>query len=849
MSWRHPRSHHWHQLDFVATRRSLLNQVLVTRSYHSADCDTDHSLVASKVRLLPRRAHHSKQKPRPRINIARTNKPELQEHFAIAIDEALEGCPTDSATERWNHIREAVFQTALDTFGRRERKSTDWFEAGVAKLEPAIAAKRAALLAHKKDPSTKTLVALRAARSDTQKIARRCANDYWLNLCHNIQLSADLGNMRGMYEGMKKAFGPSPVKTAPLKTAEGELIKDRCKQMKRWAEHYQELYSRETTITSTALENTQSLSPMVELDTPPTIEELSKAVDNLANGKAPGSDNIPPEVIKAAKGSSLLQHLHELLMQCWEEGAVPKDMRDTMIVTLYKNKGERSDCNNYRGISLLSIVGKAFARVALNRLQLLAERIYPEAQCGFRAARSTIDMVFSVRQLQEKCREQRQPLYLAFIDLTKAFDLVSRDGLFALLQRIGCPPRLLSLVVSFHQDMSGTVQFDGSCSEPFAIKNGVKQGCVLAPTLFGIFFSLLLSYAFRDSDDGVFIHTRSNGGLFNLARLRAKTKIQRVLIRELLFADDAGLVAHTEAALQRLIDRFSTSCAEFGLTISLRKTQVMGQDVSSAPSISIGDHTLEVVDKFIYLGSTISSNLSLDAELNTRIGKAATTMARLTKRVWDNTMLTTNTKMRVYQACVLSTLLYGSETWTLYSVQERRLNTFHLRCLRRLLGITWQDRVPNIDVLAKAGMPSMFAILSQRRLRWLGHVTRMDDGRIPKDMLFGELATGTRSTGRPALRYKDVCKRDLKAGGFNPSDLEIAATNRSGWRSTTRDIVKAAEDMRDARWGERRLRKQLWLQSAPPYTREPAFTCSRCGRPCGSRIGLYSHSRRCSSPI
>ena len=849
VSWRHPRSHHWHQLDFVITRRSLLSQVLVTRTFHSADCDTDHSLVASKVRLLPKQVHHSKPKPRPRINTASTAKPELRQRFANAIDVALEDCPTDSATQQWNHIREAVFQTALDTFGRRERKSADWFEAGATELEPVIAAKRAALLAYKKDPSAKTLAELRASRSEAQRIARRCANDYWLNLCQDIQLAADLGNVRGMYEGMKKVFGPSAIKTAPLKSAEGDIIKDRSKQMERWAEHYQELYSRETIVTNTALENTLLLPEMNELDEPPTIEELRKAIDSLSSGKASGSDNIPPEVVKAAKESSLLQHLHELLMQCWEEGAVPQDMRDAKIITLYKNKGARSDCNNYRGISLLSIVGKAFARVVLNRLQLLAERVYPEAQCGFRAARSTIDMVFSVRQLQEKCREQRKPLYLAFIDLTKAFDLVSREGLFALLQRIGCPPKLLSMIVSFHQDMRGTVQFDGSCSEPFPIKNGVKQGCVLAPTLFGIFFSLLLSYAFRDSVDGIFIHTRSDGGLFNLSRLRAKTKVQKVLIRELLFADDAGIAAHSEAALQRLIDSFAAACTEFGLTISLKKTQVMGQDVSNDPSISIGDHTLEVVDKFTYLGSTISSNLSLDAELNTRIGKAATALARLTKRVWDNTMLTTNTKMRVYQACVLSTLLYGSEAWTLYSYQERRLNAFHMRCLRRLLGITWQDRVTNIDVLAKAGMPSMFAILTQRRLRWLGHVTRMVDGRIPKDMLFGELATGTRPTGRPALRYKDVCKRDLKAGGFNPSDLETAASDRSGWRSTTQAVIKEAEERRASRWEEKRLRKEQLLQSAPSQTgrQERVFTCSRCNRQCGSRIGLYSHTRRCNT--
>ena len=121
---------------------------------------------------------------------------------------------------------------------------------------------------------------------------------------------------------------------------------------------------------------------------------------------------------------------------------MPKDMRNAKIITLHKTKSDRSNCYSYRGVSLLSIVGKVFARVVLVRLQVLAERVYPESQCGFRRKRSTVDMIFSIRQLHEKCREQQMPLYIAFIDLTKAFDLVSRQGLFQLLKKIGCPPPL-----------------------------------------------------------------------------------------------------------------------------------------------------------------------------------------------------------------------------------------------------------------------------------------------------------------------------------------------------------------------------------------------------------------------
>ena len=125
-----------------------------------------------------------------------------------------------------------------------------------------------------------------------------------------------------------------------------------------------------------------------------------------------------------------------------------------------------SDFNNYRNISLLNIVGKLFAKVVLMKLLVLAERIYPESRCGFRAKRATINMIFSLRQLQEKCREQRKPLYVAFIDLTKAFDLVSRDGLFKIVAKIGCPPTLLSIVKSFHDNIKRTVLYDGATSNP-----------------------------------------------------------------------------------------------------------------------------------------------------------------------------------------------------------------------------------------------------------------------------------------------------------------------------------------------------------------------------------------------
>ena len=163
-----------------------------------------------------------------------------------------------------------------------------------------------------------------------------------------------------MYLGIKKATGPTPSKSAPLKSKSGNTITDQGKQLERWVEHYLELYATQNVVTETALDTIPVLPVMDELDLSPTTEELDKAIDNLACSKAPGNNGIPAEVLKSGK-PALLEHLHELLCLCWEEGHIPQDMGDANIVTLYKNKGDSSDCNNYRWMSLLSIIGKVFA--------------------------------------------------------------------------------------------------------------------------------------------------------------------------------------------------------------------------------------------------------------------------------------------------------------------------------------------------------------------------------------------------------------------------------------------------------------------------------------------------------
>ena len=173
------------------------------------------------------------------------------------------------------------------------------------------------------------------------------------------------------------------------------------------------------------------------------------------------------------------------------------------------------------------------------------------------------------------------------------------------------------------------------------------------------------------------------------------------------------------------------------------------------------------------------SNASLDTEIKSRINKASGTFARSTARVLDNQKLRICTKANLYCSCVCSTLLYGSETWTLSSVQEKKINTFHLRRLRRILRTAWQHNFTNEEVLRRTNLTSIYFTLSQRRLRWLGHVLRTGAERILKSLLHGELVVGKPNRCRPKLRFKDVCKRDLKSLNIITDELELLANDRA----------------------------------------------------------------------
>ena len=324
-------------------------------------------------------------------------------------------------------------------------------------------------------------------------------------------------------------------------------------------------------------------------------------------------------------------------------------------------------------------------------------------------------MIFTARQLQEKCQKQNVDLYMTFVDLTKAFDTVSREELWKIMAKFGCPAKFIAMVRQFHDGMLARVQNDGTFSDPFPVTNGVKQGCVLASTLFSMMFSAMLTNAFQDGDSGIPTRCRFDGKLFNLRRLQTKSKVQTEMLDEFLFADDMAKGAPTEEKMQKGVDKVSDSCDSYDFIISIKKTEVVYQPAPGKPykepTITVKGQRLQVVDKFTYLGSTLSRVVHIDDEVNARIAKASAAFGRLRGSIWDRSGIRFDTKLKVYRSVVLTTLLYACETWTIYQRHAKRLNHSHTSCLRKLLKIKWQDRVP--DTGPEKGRDAEYTYLSE----------------------------------------------------------------------------------------------------------------------------------------
>ena len=197
-------------------------------------------------------------------------------------------------------------------------------------------------------------------------------------------------------------------------------------------------------------------------------------------------------------------------------------------------------------------------------------------------------------------------------------------------------------------------------------------------------------------------------------------------------------------------------------------------------SFHLGDQPIHTVQKFKYLGSVVTHDNNLDAEISNRIRAAADNFGKLCKIGFWSDPLSIKLKACIYKTNVHARLLYGSETWATTLAQIQRLEVFQMSCLRRMLRLSLLDRRTNASIREHCGVPAIADTLQQRRLVWLGHLGRMGDDRLPKKMLFGRVAAGGRHRGRPKQTWKGRVLTDL--ADCKMSRWYQSCQDRTGWR-------------------------------------------------------------------
>ena len=211
-----------------------------------------------------------------------------------------------------------------------------------------------------------------------------------------------------------------------------------------------------------------------------SLDDVRKAVKKLKKGKSPGVDGITSEMLNSG-GECLLEWLRRVCNIGAIEGKVPNDWMRVIIVPIYKSNRDRGDCKNYRGISLLSIPGKVYGRILIEKVRSMTEGLIGEEQCGFRSGRGCVDQVFVMKQMSEKFVNKNKNLYVAYMDLEKTFDRIDKDAMWRVLGMYGVRGQLLKAVKSLYEKSEACVRVCREESEWFEVGVGLRQGCVMSP--------------------------------------------------------------------------------------------------------------------------------------------------------------------------------------------------------------------------------------------------------------------------------------------------------------------------------------------------------------------------------
>jgi hypothetical protein len=798
-------------IDFVLVRKSERPMVSDVKVINGEACLTQHKLVICKVRISGRvRPRKDKLKFVPKVKIWKLKKKDVKEIFREEVESNMTGKAEDTVEEIWNCIKGSMVKAANKVCGMTKGKparcrETWWWSEEVSK---AVKAKRRLFLKARKSKSNVDKAAYKVAKNEAKKVIASAKDEE----CRNFGKMCDRENRKGNIFKVAKQImrkNKDVVGSGCVKNKGGVIVTDEGEIRDRWKEYFDQLLNEEYDWDRCNLTEAGAVcGPSEEI----SEEEVFKAVGAMKNGKAGGPSGVVSEMLKAS-GSEGIRWMTTLFNKIISEGKIPEDWRKSWMIPVYKGKGDALECSSHRGIKLLDHAMKVFERVLEKRIRSSIK--IDDQQFGFRPGRGTTDAIFIIRQIQEKFLGKKKELWMAFVDLEKAFDRVPREVLWWALRSLGLCEWMIKVVESMYDGVTTAVKVNGESSSDFEVKVGVHQGSVLSPLLF-------------------------------IAVIEAVSRKFKVgLPWELLYADDLALLASSEEELLEKIRMWKTGLEDKGLRVNVGKTKVMrctdgtgevrksgrwpcgvcgkgvggnsiecgqcknwihkrcskikGKIESNANfkcAVCIGGRDkpvesgcrkietmtleqgvdFECVRKFCYLGDMISETGGAGQASVMRVNCAWQKFRELSP-ILTVKGVSLKLKGKLYKSCVQSVMLYGSETWPMKVDDTQRLVRAERMMVRWMCGVTLRDRVPSEELLERLDVVCVTELITRGRLRWFGHVERKEDSDWVKACQKFEVI-GKTGRGRNRKTWMECINKDLKDKRLNASD----AQNREAWR-------------------------------------------------------------------
>ena len=547
--------------------------------------------------------------------------------------------------------------------------------------------------------------------------------------------------------------------------------------------HYMDLNKGNETLNNKQQDIISSLKKLEDnkvfnqLDFKISDKEILLAIKSLKLGKATGLDQISNEMIKAGQ-SAFIAPLCKIFNLILTSGQYPAKWTKGKILPLHK-KGDRNDPANFRGITLSSCLGKLFNSILNTRLTTFLEEnnLIPIEQIGFKKNHRTFDHLFIVRNLMEKYKKNKKPLYLCFIDFRKAFDTVWHAGLLFKLASAGISSKFYAIIKSMYLNVQLTVQCGNYISPFFYSRSGVRQGDNLSPTLFNLFTSDIPAL-FEECD---------------------APEIGRVKLSCLLYADDLIIFSESQSGIQKALSNLERYCDTWLLEVNAEKSKLMCVNArSSGDKVMFNGNEIERTSSYIYLGIELNEECKFDNAKNELYKKGLKVYFKLSKSI--SPMPKANTMLHLFDHLIKPLLLYGCEIWgifnlnfrepkptndprlsflhdlkTNYPIASRRLDSkdplekLHTKICKYILGVN--NRAPNLGVYGELGRSPLYIDQINACIKYFYHLEYSRDNKLLQKV-YNSIKTNETSVYKNGL------------GGFsekihNLFGLKLAADSRS----------------------------------------------------------------------